>query len=252
MDLEPSGLDTYLTLSFQLHQEEPNYPQPTYLHLSSPHTTAFPSIFFRCITPPFLSERDIIQSEEMEWWERYIYLEEEAEVRRREEQRGEHKATHLPHIPEPVLWIERSRQPQTSSSWSHRLRLRLCSTPPHPPAPCFLATASWTGSDWISVHPPFGGEMAEMAVTIVAAADGTLRPCTGVSVRSAAVLGRWRPLAPAAPAKLRWGDWPFSSKKGDRPLAKIQFFPSPFGCTRLRAFVSISMFCYYGRMLQSC
>ncbi|CAL5007302.1 unnamed protein product [Urochloa decumbens] len=45
--------------------------------------------------------------------------------------------------------------------------------------------------------------MAEMAVTVAAAAAGTLRPCTGVSARSVAVLGRWRPLAPAAPAKLR-------------------------------------------------
>ncbi|KAG2577736.1 ACT domain-containing protein DS12, chloroplastic-like isoform X2 [Panicum virgatum] len=44
--------------------------------------------------------------------------------------------------------------------------------------------------------------MAEMAVTVAAAA-GTLRPCTGVSARGAAVLGRWRPLALAAPAKLR-------------------------------------------------
>ncbi|RLN04881.1 ACT domain-containing protein DS12, chloroplastic isoform X4 [Panicum miliaceum] len=44
--------------------------------------------------------------------------------------------------------------------------------------------------------------MAEMAVTVPAAA-GTLRPCTGVSARGAAVLGRWRPLALAAPAKLR-------------------------------------------------
>ncbi|CAL4997706.1 unnamed protein product [Urochloa decumbens] len=44
--------------------------------------------------------------------------------------------------------------------------------------------------------------MAEVAVTVAAAA-GTLRPCTGVSARSVAVLGRWRPLAPAAPAKLR-------------------------------------------------
>lgn len=44
--------------------------------------------------------------------------------------------------------------------------------------------------------------MAEMAVTIAAAA-GTLRPCTGLSARGSAVLGRWRPLAPAAPAKLR-------------------------------------------------
>ncbi|CAO2163878.1 unnamed protein product [Urochloa humidicola] len=44
--------------------------------------------------------------------------------------------------------------------------------------------------------------MAEMAVT-AAAAGGTLRPCTGVSARGAAVLGRWRSLAPAAPAKLR-------------------------------------------------
>jgi hypothetical protein len=44
--------------------------------------------------------------------------------------------------------------------------------------------------------------MAEMAVTVAGAA-GTLRPCTGVSARGAAVLGRWRPLALAAPAKLR-------------------------------------------------
>lgn len=44
--------------------------------------------------------------------------------------------------------------------------------------------------------------MAEMAVTVAAAA-GTLRPCTGVSARGAAVLGRWRPLALATPAKLR-------------------------------------------------
>ncbi|XP_004973043.1 ACT domain-containing protein DS12, chloroplastic isoform X3 [Setaria italica] len=43
--------------------------------------------------------------------------------------------------------------------------------------------------------------MAEMAVTVAAA--GTLRPCTGVSARGAAVLGRWRPLVPAAPAMLR-------------------------------------------------
>ncbi|RLM60561.1 ACT domain-containing protein DS12, chloroplastic isoform X4 [Panicum miliaceum] len=44
--------------------------------------------------------------------------------------------------------------------------------------------------------------MAEMAVTVAGAA-GTLRPCTGVSARGAAVLGQWRPLALAAPAKLR-------------------------------------------------
>jgi hypothetical protein len=52
------------------------------------------------------------------------------------------------------------------------------------------------------VRPFLGGEMAEMAVTVAGAA-GTLRPCTGVSARGAAVLGRWRPLALAAPAKLR-------------------------------------------------
>ncbi|XP_062196097.1 ACT domain-containing protein DS12, chloroplastic-like isoform X2 [Phragmites australis] len=49
--------------------------------------------------------------------------------------------------------------------------------------------------------------MAEMAVTVAAAA-GTLRPCTGVSQaapggRRAVGLALWRPLAPAAPAKLR-------------------------------------------------
>lgn len=42
--------------------------------------------------------------------------------------------------------------------------------------------------------------MAEMTVT-VAAAKGTLRTCPGA--RRAAVLGRWMPLAPAAPANLR-------------------------------------------------
>ncbi|KAL6843254.1 hypothetical protein ACP4OV_026967 [Aristida adscensionis] len=43
--------------------------------------------------------------------------------------------------------------------------------------------------------------MAEMAVAVA----GTLRPCTGVSPGShrAAALARWRPLAPAPPAKLR-------------------------------------------------
>lgn len=54
-----------------------------------------------------------------------------------------------------------------------------------------------------------------MTVT-VAAAKGTLRTCPGA--RRAAVLGRWMPLAPAAPANLRWGDW---------PLAKIHFFCHP-------------------------
>ncbi|KAF8654983.1 hypothetical protein HU200_012022 [Digitaria exilis] len=43
--------------------------------------------------------------------------------------------------------------------------------------------------------------MAEMAVTVAAAA--ALRLCTGMSARGAAVPGRWRPLAPAAPVKLR-------------------------------------------------
>ncbi|KAL5663803.1 hypothetical protein ACJX0J_023911 [Zea mays] len=42
--------------------------------------------------------------------------------------------------------------------------------------------------------------MAEMTVT-VAAAKSTLRTCPGA--RRAAVLGRWMPLAPAAPANLK-------------------------------------------------
>ncbi|CAO2206257.1 unnamed protein product [Urochloa humidicola] len=40
-------------------------------------------------------------------------------------------------------------------------------------------------------------------MAIIVAAGGTLRPGTGVSARGAVVLGQWRPLAPAAPAKLR-------------------------------------------------
>ncbi|CAO2189154.1 unnamed protein product [Urochloa humidicola] len=63
--------------------------------------------------------------------------------------------------------------------------------------------------------------MAEMAVTAAAAA-GTLRPCTGVSARGAAVLGRWRSLAPAAPAKLRLSSPAARVPKATSPAAVEQ------------------------------
>lgn len=84
----------------------------------------------------------------MEWWEIYI-----PRRLRWGEGKSREESTRSPPIPEPVphiLWIERSRQPQTSSSWSHRLRLRLCSTASSSTRPLFLGHCFL---DWIGLDP---------------------------------------------------------------------------------------------------